>query len=168
MRYPTSRVSSARVYLHTLVFGGFALTFLSTTVAAFYQDILEILPPYPLWSAPVVTGSIGGIAIIVGCVGLLGLKVVADRRTGSEEMRGLDVAFLVNLGLASLTGMLLLVFRDTAAMGVLLAIHFGTLGTLYLTAPYTKFAHFVYRYVALVRNRIEAKHELAVLEQQAG
>lgn len=164
-RYPTSRVSNARVYLHTLVFGGFALTFVSTTIAAFYQDILDILPPYPLWSGPVVTGTIGGIAIIVGCAGLLTLKTIDDRRTGSEDMRGLDIAFLVNLALASLTGLLLLAFRDTAVMGILLVAHFGTLGTLYITAPYTKFAHFVYRYVALVRNQIEAKRELVVLEQ---
>ena len=156
------------MYLHTLVFGGFALTFLSTTIAAFYQDILDILPPYPLWSGPVVTGAIGGIAIIVGCAGLLALKAIDDRRTGSEDMRGLDTAFLVNLGLASLTGMLLLAFRDTSAIGILLVAHFGTLGTLYVTAPYAKFAHFVYRYVALVRNRIEARRELVVLEQEAG
>ncbi len=167
-RYPTSRASNARVYLHSLVFGGFALTFLSTTLAAFYQDILEILPPYPLLSPPVVAGALGGMAMIVGCGGLVVLKAVADRTTGSEEMRGLDMAFLVNLGLASLTGMLLLVFRDTAAMGVLLVGHFGTLGTLYLTAPYTKFAHFVYRYAALVRNQIEVKRELKALEQEPG
>ena len=158
-RYPTSRVSNARVYLHTLVFGGFALTFLSTIIAAFEQDILDRLPPYPIVSAPVITGSVGGLAMIVGCGGLLVLKAKADRRTGSEEMRGLDVAFLVNLGLASLTGMLLLAFRDTSVMGILLVSHFATLATLYITAPYTKFAHFVYRYAALVRNRIETHRE---------
>ncbi len=163
-RYPTSRASSARVYLHSLVFGGFALTFVSTALAALEQDVFGVLPPYPLLSAPVLTGAAGGIAMLAGCGGLLALKAAADRRTGSETMRGLDVAFIVNLGLASLTGMLLLAFRDSGAMGLLLVAHFATLGTLYLTAPYTKFAHFVYRYAALVRNRIETRRERDVLD----
>ncbi len=163
-RYPASRASSARVYLHSLVFGGFGLTFVATIAAAVEQDVLGILPPYPLVSVPVITGSVGGLAMLVGCGGLLVLKALADRQTGSETMRGLDVAFIVNLGLASLTGMLVLAFRDTSAMGLLLVAHFATLGTLYLTAPYTKFAHFVYRYAALVRNRIETSREEAALE----
>ena len=147
-----------------LVFGGFALTFLSTALAALEQDVFGMLPPYLLLSPPVLTGALGGIAILVGCGGLLVLKAAADRRMGSETMRGLDVAFIVNLGLASLTGMLLLAFRDTSAMGLLLVAHFATLGTLCLTARYTKFAHFVYRYAALVRNRIETRREQAEIE----
>ena len=163
-RYPASRASSARVYLHTLVFGGFALTFVSTALAALEQDVFGVLPPYPLLSAPVLTGAAGGLAMLAGCGGLLALKAAADRRTGSETMRGLDVAFIVNLGLASLTGMLLLALRDSSAMGLFLVAHFATLGTLYLTAPYTKFAHFVYRYAALVRNRIETRRERDALD----
>ena len=66
-----------------------------------------------------------------------------------------DVAFLVTIGLSAFTGMLLLAFRDTPAMPALLLVHLAILTTLYVTAPYGKFAHFVYRYLALVRNRIE-------------
>jgi citrate/tricarballylate utilization protein len=157
--YPTSRVSRARVRLHGLVFGGFGLTFLSTTLAAIYQEVFGMLPPYDLLSGPVVTGTVGGVAMIVGCVGLLGLKAASDRRPGNDEMRGLDVAFIVNLGVASATGLLVLAFRETAAMGGLLIVHLGTLGVLYLTAPYSKFGHFVYRYAALIRNRIETRAE---------
>jgi citrate/tricarballylate utilization protein len=57
--------------------------------------------------------------------------------------------------------MLVLIFRDTAAMGTLLVLHLGILGGLYVTAPYGKFAHVVYRYGALVRNRVEARREEA-------
>jgi citrate/tricarballylate utilization protein len=69
----------------------------------------------------------------------------------------MDVAFLVLLGLTSLTGLALLVVRATPAMGVLLWLHLATIAGLFLTAPYGKFAHVVYRYAALVRNRVEER-----------
>ncbi|MCZ6507806.1 MAG: tricarballylate utilization protein TcuB, partial [Acidobacteria bacterium] len=45
--------------------------------------------------------------------------------------------------------------RDTAAMGLLLAVHLGVVASLFLTLPYGKFAHVVYRYAALLRSTIE-------------
>lgn len=153
--YPEYRTSVARTVLHTLVAGGFLAAFVSTVIAALYQDVLGWLPPYALSSPPVVVGAVGGAAMVVGSAGLLALKRRSDRRLTSEELVEFDVAFLLTIGLSALTGMLLLAFRDTAAMPILLVVHLAILTTLYVTAPYGKFAHFVYRYAALVRNRIE-------------
>ena len=72
-------------------------------------------------------------------------------------MFNMDVAFLVLLFLTSLTGLLLLGFRETAAMGMLLVIHLGVVAGLFITLPYGKFAHVVYRYAALVRYSIEQR-----------
>jgi citrate/tricarballylate utilization protein len=55
------------------------------------------------------------------------------------------------LFLTSLSGLALLVCRDTAAMGPLLALHLGVVFSLFITMPYGKFVHGIYRYVALVR-----------------
>ena len=52
---------------------------------------------------------------------------------------------------SSLTGLALLIWRDTAAMGFLLAIHLGFVFALFITLPYGKFVHGIYRFVALVR-----------------
>ena len=70
-------------------------------------------------------------------------------------MLNMDVAFLMLLFLTSLTGILLLVLRETAAMGTLLIVHLGMVAGLFISAPYGKFAHVVYRYAALVRYAIE-------------
>jgi citrate/tricarballylate utilization protein len=70
-------------------------------------------------------------------------------------MLNMDIAFLVLLFFTSLTGLALLAFRDTAAMGTLLVIHLGVVAGLFLTIPYGKFAHVVYRYAALVRYSVE-------------
>ncbi len=67
---------------------------------------------------------------------------------------------LVPLFLTSFTGLLLLLFRETPAMGVLLALHLGTVLALFLTMPYGKFAHALYRSAALVRFAIEEARPL--------
>jgi citrate/tricarballylate utilization protein len=67
----------------------------------------------------------------------------------------MDVAFIVLLLLTGATGLLLLALRETAAMGVLLALHLGAVLALFLTMPYGKFAHALYRAAALLRFAIE-------------
>jgi citrate/tricarballylate utilization protein len=44
-------------------------------------------------------------------------------------------------------------------MGTLLVIHLGFVAGLFITLPYGKFAHVVYRYAALVRYSIEERRE---------
>ncbi len=44
-----------------------------------------------------------------------------------------------------------MLLRDSAAMGPLLALHLGFVFALFITMPYGKFVHGIYRYVALVR-----------------
>lgn len=154
--YPSGRTSNSRLVLHMLVFYGFLSAFAATLVAAVLQDLLDQLPPYPILSAPVMLGSIGGIAIITGATGLLYLKWRSDRQPASAQSVALDWVFLLSLDIVSVTGMLLLILRDTPAMGLLLVVHLSTVLALYVSAPYGKFAHFVYRYVALVQNRRES------------
>jgi citrate/tricarballylate utilization protein len=140
---------------HALVVLGVLAALASTTVAAIMQELLGQLPPYPILSAPVVLGSFGGIAMIVGASGLLALKARASRSLIAGEMLRMDVAFLVVFDLVSITGMLLVVLRDSPLMPTLLLVHLATLAALYATIPYGKFAHVVYRLLALFQNRRE-------------
>ena len=68
---------------------------------------------------------------------------------------GMDVGFIGLLFLVSLTGMLLLILRETAAMGTMLILHLGLVLAFFITMPYGKFVHGVYRYAALVRHAQE-------------
>jgi len=155
--YPAAGFSTARRWLHHLTFYGFLLDLASTTLAAWYHHGLGWDAPYPLWSWPVVLGSVGGVMLLLGTGGLLWLKWRSDRAPAERRMLSLDVAFLGLLFLTSLTGMVLLALRETALMGTLLVLHLGCVAGLFLTAPYGKFAHVVYRYAALVRHALEQR-----------
>jgi citrate/tricarballylate utilization protein len=157
--YPDDRFSMVRRWFHHLVFYGFMLCFASTTVAAVYDHLLHLPAPYPLLSWPVMLGSIGGVALLIGTGGLLYLKGRMDNVPATPQAFGMDVGFLVLLFLTSLTGLLLLILRETPVMGTLLVLHLGVVVGLFITLPYGKFVHSVYRYAALVRNAMEQSRE---------
>lgn len=153
--YPEERPSSVRRIYHSFVFWGFLADFVSTTLAFIDQDVLHLLPPYPPTSAPVIFGSVGGVALIVGTAGLIWCKWKSDRAPATASAYSMDYTFLVVLGLTALTGMLTLLFRATPALGVLLVLHLASIAALFITAPYGKFVHFLYRSLALVRYHAE-------------
>ena len=155
--YPGASFSQTRRWFHHLVFYGFLLDLASTTIAAFYDHFLGWHAPYPYLSWPVVLGTVGGVGLLIGTGGLLYLKWKSDQDPNAQRMLTMDVAFLVLLFLTSLTGLLLLALRETSAMGTLLVVHLGVVAGLFLTLPYSKFAHVVYRYAALVRYAIEQR-----------
>jgi citrate/tricarballylate utilization protein len=150
--------------MHSLVVYGFLCDTVATISAAIMQDFLDQMPPYPLLSVPVVLGSIGGIAMIIGSTDLLRLKSRSDTRPAFAKMISKDYGFLVSLALVSITGMLVLMTRETAALGPVLAIHLGTVAAFFVAMPYGKFVHFLYRYGALVQNRLEEDHYARSLE----
>ncbi len=57
--------------------------------------------------------------------------------------------------LTALTGMLTLIFRTTMALGTFLVLHLAAIAAFFITAPYGKFVHALYRSLALVRYYLE-------------
>lgn len=149
--YPDERASKVRRWYHHLTFYGFSLCFASTTTAAVYHNFLGWQAPYEVRSLPVLLGVVGGIGLCVGPLGLLHLKSIRDPEAADPTQTRMDVGFLLLLLLTSVTGLLLLALRETAAMGVILVIHLGVVLGLFLTLPYGKFVHGIYRFGALVR-----------------
>jgi citrate/tricarballylate utilization protein len=150
---PSEHTTNRKRWMHHLVGYGFGLDLASTTLAAIYQHAFHIEAPYPLTNPVVILGALGGIGIIVGGVGLLVLKLGSDREASKESVIAGDLGFLTSLLLVALSGMLLLAVRSTAAMGSVLAVHLGCVAAFFITAPYNKFRHAVYRYMSLLRYR---------------
>lgn len=153
-----------RLY-HHLTFYGFLLCFASTSVATSYHYLMGMQAPYPWYDLPVLLGTAGGIGIVVGPIGLLAAKRRRDPALLDETRWGMDAAFLVMLLLTGVTGLALLFLRATPAMGLLLAIHLGVVFALFITMPYGKFVHGIYRGLALVRY---ARERRMIAEGRAG
>ena len=144
-----------RRWLHHCTFYGFALCFASTTVAAIYHLLLGWIAPYAYTSLPVVLGTTGGIGLVVGPAGLLLLDRRRDPALTHASERSLGSAFLTMLLLTSATGLLLLLLREQPIMPALLVVHLAIVLALFITFPYGKFVHGLYRGAALLKFRRE-------------
>jgi citrate/tricarballylate utilization protein len=139
-----------RRWLHHCTFYGFLLCFASTTVAAIYDNVFGWRAPYDYASLPVVLGTLGGLGLLVGSLGLWVLRRRRDPELTHETQNGLDESFLALLFLTTLTGLALLVLRHEPVMPWLLVVHLGTVLALFVTLPYGKFMHGLYRAAALL------------------
>ncbi len=59
--------------------------------------------------------------------------------------------------LTSLTGFLLLALRERAVMSAVLVVHLGAVLALFVTLPYGKFVHGIYRTAALIHYAMESR-----------
>jgi citrate/tricarballylate utilization protein len=105
----------------------------------------------------VILGTLGGIGLVIGPIGLLRLRQARDPALVPATRSGMDEAFLWMLLLTGGTGLVLLVLRATPLMGILLAIHLGVVLALFLALPYGKFVHAVHRLAALIRHAHEQR-----------
>ena len=140
-----------RRYFHHCTFYGFALCLASTTVAAIYHTFFGWRAPYAYASVPVVLGTVGGIGLIIGPVGLLAQYRRRDVQLKDPAQRGMDLSFILMLLMTSVTGLMLLVFRGSTMMPMLLVVHLGFVLGFFVTMPYGKFVHGIYRTAALLK-----------------
>ena len=143
--------SAQRRIYHHLTFYGFLLCFAATSVATLYHYLFGWRAPYPLLSLPVLLGIAGGLGLLIGPAGLFVLARRRDPVLVDGARKGMDTAFIAMLFLTSLTGFALMILRDSSAMGILLAVHLGVVLALFLSLPYGKFVHGLYRFLALVK-----------------
>ncbi|MCI3275303.1 tricarballylate utilization 4Fe-4S protein TcuB [Streptomyces cylindrosporus] len=126
---------------HLVLLYGFGLCAVSTTAAALLQNVLGAQPPYSWVSVPVISGGVGGIAMLVGGTGLW--------------VRGGGSGFLWSLLVLAATGMLTLLLRETVAFGPLLLLHVAAVVTAFGTAPYSKFVHWIFRMLSIHHDNLE-------------
>jgi citrate/tricarballylate utilization protein len=142
---------------HHFTFYGFMLCFAATGVATLYHFLLDWSAPYPVLSLPVMLGIAGGVGLLIGPAGLLWLNLRRNPEHGDEHQKPMDRGFIALLFLVSASGLALLAFRESAALGLMLAIHLGLVMAFFLTMPYSKFAHGIFRSAALLKYSIEKR-----------
>ena len=151
------RFTLVRRHFHHLTFYGFLLCFAATCVATLYHYGFGWRAPYAVMSVPKLLGIVGGFGLLFGSAGLWHLNLRRHSLHGDAAQRPMDRGFIALLFFTAATGLLLMIGRNTNALALLLAIHLGVVMALFLTLPYGKFAHGVYRGAALLKWAIERR-----------
>jgi citrate/tricarballylate utilization protein len=142
---------------HHLTFYGFMLCFAATSVATLYHYAFGWAAPYDLPSLPKVLGVVGGISLLLGCLGLFKLNLQRHPEHGDAAQKPMDLGFIALLFIISVSGLALWLARGHSSMPLLLALHLGSVMALFATLPYGKFAHGIFRTAALLRFAVEKR-----------
>ena len=142
---------------HHATFYGFLLCAAATGIATLYHYGFGWTAPYELPSLPKMLGVAGGISLLVGTSGLFQLHLTRHALHGDPAQNPLDRGFMALLFFTSLSGLALWLGRGSAALPTLLALHLGVVMALFVTLPYGKFAHGLFRSAALLKWAIERR-----------
>ena len=149
--YPDDEISPWRRRFHHFTFYGFMLCFAATVIGTIFHYLFGWQAPYAFFSLPKLSGTIGGVSLAIGTAGQFWLKRRADPAIVDLRQMGMDYAFITQLFLAAVTGLALMLFRETAALAPLLVVHLAVILSLFVTMPFGKFVHGLYRVGALVK-----------------
>ncbi|AQZ53898.1 tricarballylate utilization 4Fe-4S protein TcuB [Martelella mediterranea] len=144
---PTDR----RRLWHHFTFYGFLLCLASTSLATLYHYLLGREAPYAWYDIPALLGIAGGIGLVIGPIGLIHAKLTRHEALRTPGFKSMEYGFIVILLVTGATGLALRLLGETPLLGLLLALHLGAVLTFFLTMPYGKFVHGLYRYLALIR-----------------
>jgi quinone-modifying oxidoreductase subunit QmoC len=137
----------SRSLSHFLVFWGFILllfvTFFAILSTLFFEYPLDILNPIKI------AGNLGGIMLITGSSLMILNRLIKRKNLQSSYA---DWFFLISFWLLSISGMLVEAarFHEWSFAYHMYFFHLIMVWIIILYFPYTKFAHFLYRTIALI------------------
>ena len=98
--------------------------------------------------------------LLAGTSGFIYLKLGQPRAKQIDQWH-LDLTLTTSLWLIALTGLVLMVLRETNAMPALLIIHLGFVFGFFITMPYSKMVHGLFRFFSLVLFYSESENSSA-------
>ena len=144
-------------FVGAAITSGFAVVYLYRDTVFFSWLKLGYSYPVPITHWVKWLGNISAVALVLG-----GLLLWLNRRTTGDKLVGVTTAFdrffLWVVLTVIATGVFTEVFRFIAVPPILACavyvIHLGIVLTLFLTLPYSKFAHILYRTLAMAHERL--------------
>jgi quinone-modifying oxidoreductase subunit QmoC len=143
---------------HLLLFWGFVGAAVTSGLLVFGIYVLHDPMPYPQFHPFKILGNLSAVSLVAG-----GIMLMASRFSSHRALiktTAFDAFFIFVAASVILTGVITEVVRLAAmptAAFVIYTLHLGVVMTLFLTFPYSKFAHMVYRTLALVHQRTVAE-----------
>jgi quinone-modifying oxidoreductase subunit QmoC len=154
-RFGSCEAAGSRRWAHFFLLWGFVgaafASFLLVISLYVTKDPLPLAQSHPYK----IIGNIAMVMLVVGALWLLVNRLQGANKSGAS--RAYDVFFLSVVVLVVVTGALteLAAFAlPPVVASVVYLVHLGAILTMFLTVPFSKFAHMVYRTLAMVHERM--------------
>ncbi len=139
---------------HLLLVLGFLGALLTTTLLGVAMDVLEVRTPLPPGHLIKLIGNVSAVLLVVGLALLVANRA---RGNGTGRTQAYDGFFLSLVAVVVLSGVgaeLFRMFLPPAAAIAIYLVHLGSILSLFLTFPFSKFAHALYRTLAMAHERL--------------
>jgi quinone-modifying oxidoreductase subunit QmoC len=156
-RFRDCTANGRRYLSHQLMFWGFGGLFVTTSgvvVSAYVFDHY----PLPLWDPLKILGNVSTVALLAGLVMVMRDRTVTPAATETSNSR--DWSFIGILFTVTVTGLAteVLRFADVPLLAYpVYFVHLTLVFALLMYLPYSRFAHLIYRTVALVHARYSGR-----------
>jgi quinone-modifying oxidoreductase subunit QmoC len=168
-KFRLCKANWTRSWAHLLVFFGFWAAFATAGLALFDMMVLGHYPPIPFFHPIKILGNLSAATLLIGSLALI-LRRIADReKVGANGYA--DWLFLINVFIVALTGVLTQVTRQTGPYELAYSVYFVHITAVFFLlwyAPYSKFAHMVYRTLALVHAKASQPGPASAVEMENG
>jgi quinone-modifying oxidoreductase subunit QmoC len=155
-RFRSCGAGRPRQIAHLLLMWGFLGALATTTILGVLMDVFGVKTPLPQLHPVKILGNVS--AVLLG-VGVAWLVVNRLRDQGAAGLsRAFDWFLLALIALVVFSGIGAEVLRHQGAPAPLAlaayVLHLGTILSLFLTFPFSKFAHALYRTLAMAHERL--------------
>ncbi|MBI5524820.1 MAG: quinone-interacting membrane-bound oxidoreductase complex subunit QmoC [Deltaproteobacteria bacterium] len=154
-RFGSCEAASSRRWGHFALLWGFVFAAATAGFAVLAETVLKTATPLPLVHPIKLLGNTSAVLLLVGGAIVVYNRLIGGNRTGAST--AFDNFFLGLVLLLIVTGVLTeagrFAFPPALAAWVYI-VHLTAAVSLFVTFPYSKFAHFVYRALAMVHERM--------------
>jgi quinone-modifying oxidoreductase subunit QmoC len=155
-RFRTCGAARPRQIGHLLLMWGFIGALATTTVLGILMDVFGVKTPLPQLHPVKILGNVSAVLLGAGVVWLVA-KRLGDEATAGRS-RAFDWFLLALVVLVVFSGIgaeLLRHYRLPVPLALAVyVLHLGTVLSLFLTFPFSKFAHALYRTLAMAHERL--------------